>query len=153
MKLPDTGSYPAFEINTADYIPNPWYGGDVTIPASGDGYPIAFSGLTKTAKYRLLVSDAVQNVYAGGHSINFADGVSHTGEAFMNQEGTVVAVKANTSSNSRNVIVALVPEDNGTVEDINNLDLFNQCLPSGGSRNGKFYQVLVASQDGAGSVT
>ena len=150
-------SYPAFEINTADYSPNPWNArgdsGGVTIPASGDGYPIAFSGLTKTAKYRLLVSDAVQNVYTGNHSINFADGVSHTGEAFMNQEGTTVAVKANTSSNSRNVIVALVPEDNGTVEDINNLDLFNQCLPSGGSRNGKFYQVLVASQDGAGSVT
>lgn len=151
-------SYPAFEINTADDITlNPWnaYGDDggVTIPASGDSYPIAFSGLTKTAKYRLLVSDAVQSIYAGGHSINFADGASHTGEAFMNQEGTVVAVKANTSSNSRNAIVALVPEDNGTVEDINNLDLFNQCLLSGGSRNGKFYQVLVASQDGAGSVT
>lgn len=150
-------SYPAFEINTADYSPNPWSAfedsGGVTIPASGDGYPIAFSGLTKTAKYRLLVSDAVQNVYTGGHSIDFADGVSHTGEAFMNQEGAVVAVKANTSSNSRNVIVALVPEDNGTVEDINNLDLFNQCLTGGGSRNGKFYQVLVASQDGAGSVT
>lgn len=151
-------SYPAFEINTADDITlNPWnaYGDDggVTIPASGDSYPIAFSGLTKTAKYRLLVSDAVQSIYAGGHSINFADGASHTGEAFMNQEGTVVAVKANTSSNSRNAIVALVPEDNGTVEDINNLDLFNQCLTSGGSRNGKFYQVLVASQDGAGSVT
>lgn len=150
-------SYPAFEINTADYSPNPWSvyvdGGGATIPASGDDYPIAFSGLTKTAKYRLLVSDAVQNVYAGEHSIDFADGVSHTGEAFMNQEGTFVAVKANTSSNSRNVIVALVPEDNGTVEDINNLDLFNQCLTSGGSRNGKFYQVLVASQDGAGSVT
>lgn len=150
-------SYPAFEINTADYSSNPWSAfedsGGVTIPASGDGYPIAFSGLTKTAKYRLLVSDAVQNVYAGGHSINFADGVSHTGEAFMNQEGTRVAVKANTSSNSRNVIVALVPEDNGTVENINNLDLFNQCLTGGGSRNGKFYQVLVASQDGAGSVT
>ena len=150
-------SYPAFEINTADYSPNPWNArgdsGGVTIPASGDGYPIAFSGLTKTVKYRLLVSDAVQSVYAGNHSVNFADGASHTGEAFMNQEGTTVAVKANTSSNSRNVIVALVPEDNGTVEDINNLDLFNQCLPSGGSRNGKFYQVLVASQDGAGSVT
>lgn len=150
-------SYPAFEINTADYSPNPWSayvdGGDVTIPASGDSYPIAFIDLTKTAKYRLLVSDAVQSVYAGDHSINFADGASHTGEAFMNQEGTTVAVKANTSSNSRNVIVALVPEDNGTVEDINNLDLFNQCLLSGGSRNGKFYQVLVASQDGAGSVT
>lgn len=150
-------SYPAFEINTADYSSNPWSayedGGVATIPASGDSYPIAFSGLTKTAKYRLLVSDAVQSIYAGGHSINFADGASHTGEAFMNQEGTVVAVKANTSSNSRNAIVALVPEDNGTVEDINNLDLFNQCLLSGGSRNGKFYQVLVASQDGAGSVT
>lgn len=150
-------SYPAFEINTADYSSNPWSayedGGVATIPASGDSYPIAFSGLTKTAKYRLLVSDAVQYVYAGGHSINFADGASHTGEAFMNQEGTVVAVKANTSSNSRNAIVALVPEDNGTVENINNLDLFNQCLTSGGSRNGKFYQVLVASQDGAGSVT
>lgn len=150
-------SYPAFEINTADYSSNPWSayedGGVATIPASGDSYPIAFSGLTKTAKYRLLVSDAVQSIYAGGHSINFADGASHTGEAFMNQEGTVVAVKANTSSNSRNAIVALVPEDNGTVEDINNLDLFNQCLTSGGSRNGKFYQVLVASQDGAGSVT
>ena len=150
-------SYPAFEINTADYSSNPWSayedGGVATIPASGDSYPIAFSGLTKTAKYRLLVSDAVQYVYAGGHSINFADGASHTGEAFMNQEGTVVAVKANTSSNSRNAIVALVPEDNGTVENINNLDLFNQCLTSGGSRNGKFYQVLVASQDSAGSVT
>ena len=152
-------SYPAFEINTADYVTNnPWSAyegsGGSTIPASGDDvYPIAFSGLTKTAKYRLLVSDAVQSVYAGDRSINFADGVSHTGEAFMNQEGTTVAVKANTSSNSRNVIVALVPEDNGTVEDINNLDLFNQCLLSGGSRNGKFYQVLVASQDGAGSVT
>lgn len=149
-------SYPAFEINTADYSPNPWsvyVDNDSTIPASGDDYPIAFIGLTKTAKYRLLVSDAVQSVYVGDHSINFADGVSHTGEAFMNQEGAIVAVKANTSSNSRNVIVALVPEDNGTVEDINNLDLFNQCLTSGGSRNGKFYQVLVASQDGAGSVT
>ena len=151
-------SYPAFEINTADYITNnPWSAFEdnvATIPASGDDvYPIAFMGLTKTAKYRLLVSDAVQSVYAGDRSINFADGVSHTGEAFMNQEGTVVAVKANTSSNSRNAIVALVPEDNGTVEDINNLDLFNQCLPGGGSRNGKFYQVLVASQDGAGSVT
>ena len=151
-------SYPAFDINTADYITNnPWSayegGGGSTIPASGDSYPIAFSGLTKTAKYRLLVSDAVQSVYVGDHSINFADGVSHTGEAFMNQEGAIVAVKANTSSNSRNVIVALVPEDNGTVENINNLDLFNQCLTSGGSRNGKFYQVLVASQDGAGSVT
>lgn len=150
-------SYPAFEINTADYSPNPWSahvdGGDVTIPASGDDYPIAFIDLTKTAKYRLLVSDAVQSVYVGDHSIDFADGVSRTGEAFMNQEGTFVAVKANTSSNSRNVIVALVPEDNGTVEDINNLDLFNQCLTGGGSRNGKFYQVLVASQDGAGSVT
>lgn len=149
-------SYPAFEINTADYSPNPWsvyVDNDSTIPASGDDYPIAFIGLTKTAKYRLLVSDAVQNVYAGALGVNLADGVSHTGEAFMNQEGTVVAVKANTSSNSRNVIVALVPEDNGTVENINNLDLFNQCLTGGGSRNGKFYQVLVASQDGAGSVT
>lgn len=150
-------SYPAFEINTADYSPNPWSayvdGGDVTIPASGDSYPIAFIGLTKTAKYRLLVSDAVQSIYAGALGVNLTDGRSYTGESLMHWTDIRVAVKANTSSNSRNVIVALVPEDNGTVEDINNLDLFNQCLTSGGSRNGKFYQVLVASQDGAGSVT
>lgn len=150
-------SYPAFEINTADYGPNPWSAfedsGGVTIPASGDGYPIAFSGLTKTAKYRLLVSDAVQSIYAGALGVNLTDGRSYTGESLMHWTDIRVAVKANTSSNSRNVIVALVPEDNGTVEDINNLDLFNQCLTSGGSRNGKFYQVLVASQDGAGSVT
>ena len=149
-------SYPAFEINTADYGPNPWSArGDssVTIPASGDDYPIAFIDLTKTAKYRLLVSDAVQSIYAGALGVNLTDGRSYTGESLMHWTDIRVAVKANTSSNSRNVIVALVPEDNGTVEDINNLDLFNQCLPSGGSRNGKFYQVLVASQDGAGSVT
>ena len=149
-------SYPAFEINTADYSPNPWSArGDssVTIPASGDDYPIAFIDLTKTAKYRLLVSDAVQSIYAGALGVNLTDGRSYTGESLMHWTDIRVAVKANTSSNSRNAIVALVPEDNGTVEDINNLDLFNQCLLSGGSRNGKFYQVLVASQDGAGSVT
>ena len=151
-------SYPAFEIYAADYSTNnPWSayegsGGD-TIPASGDDYPIAFIGLTKTAKYRLLVSDAVQSIYAGALGVNLTDGRSYTGESLMHWTDIRVAVKANTSSNSRNVIVALVPEDNGTVEDINNLDLFNQCLLSGGSRNGKFYQVLVASQDGAGSVT
>lgn len=150
-------SYPAFEINTADSSPNPWSAfednGGATIPASGDDYPIAFIDLTKTAKYRLLVSDAVQSIYAGALGVNLTDGRSYTGESLMHWTDIRVAVKANTSSNSRNVIVALVPEDNGTVEDINNLDLFNQCLLSGGSRNGKFYQVLVATQDGAGSVT
>lgn len=151
-------SYPAFEIYAADYgTNNPWSAYENisvdTISASGDDYPITFSGLTKTAKYRLLVSDAVQFIYAGALGVNLTDGRSYTGESLMHWTDIRVVVKVNTSSNSRNVIVALVPEDNGTVEDINNLDLFNQCLLSGGSRNGKFYQVLIASQDGAGSVT
>lgn len=142
------GYYPSFYITADSSFENPWEEGTTYgIPSTGSGYFISFSGLDRDAKYRLLVSDAIEHVYAGSHSTDFADGKAYLGSVFEDQESSVVVVSANTSSESRKVVVALVPENNGTVEDINNTDLFGECLDSGGSRNGRYYYYLCAVQE------
>lgn len=150
------GLPPSMTIDEGGSMGSVWNGAGVgTIPVTGDAYVVSFSDLDSNTTYKVLCTEGVELSFDDGkYPVANEDTIDGSSIESFGSVGTIT-VEANTSTESRNIVVALVPENNGTVEDISNYDYFNECsdTDSGASKNGYYYSYVYATQDGKEEVT
>ena len=132
------------EIIESDGDEPEWLGNS-QVPQVGSEYMFSFRGLLPDVYYKLITSPGV---FASIDSDTSLVEKARTGEDWLaNYTPFMVAVETNNSSDVRKLCVALVPENNGTVQDISKEEYWRDC-DGGTSKNGKYYSYLYASQDG-----
>ena len=150
------GLPPSMTVEDGASMGSVWNGMGVgTIPVTGDAYVVSFSDLDSNTTYKVLCTEGVELSFDDGkYPVANEDTIDGSSIESFGSVGTIT-VEANTSTESRNIVVALVPENNGTVEDISNYDYFNECsdTDSGASKNGYYYSYVYATQDGKEEVT
>lgn len=111
------------------------------------------TSLEPTANYKFIGTNGLSLRVDRTEVLN----VVKTGQEWMtlsNDQDLQLYVLPNENSGSRILCLALVPENNGTVEDLSNEMYWNECNESTGyTRNGTHYMYQYVSQEGSSSKT